>query len=99
MTKLVCWLAAAAAAAALITTAAGAHSWYPHECCHDNDCRPAPCEEMKDTRYDLTWRGVVVFPEPMVRASPDGLCQVCVKEYPDFVPYVPLCVFVPQGVS
>jgi hypothetical protein len=38
----------------------------------------------------LTWRGFIVFPDPMV---PDG-CHVCVKEYPDFVPYMPLCIFI-----
>ena len=28
-----------------ITEAEG-HSWYPHDCCHDNDCKPVPCNEL-----------------------------------------------------
>ena len=43
MPKLVCLLAAALM---LVNGAAVAHSWYPHECCHDKECRPVPCAEL-----------------------------------------------------
>jgi hypothetical protein len=36
------------AAAMLVgATLAEGHSWYSHECCHDTDCHPVPCEEIK----------------------------------------------------
>ena len=28
--------------AQLIVSPAGAHSWYPKECCHNDDCHPVP---------------------------------------------------------
>jgi hypothetical protein len=76
-------------------TAADGHSWYPHDCCHDNDCKPVPCGELSEMRHGLMWRGVVVFNETQVKPSRDQFCHVCVKEQVDMVPYVPLCVFVP----
>jgi hypothetical protein len=85
-----------AAAMMLIgVTAAEGHSWYPHDCCHDNDCKPVPCGELIEMRHGLMWRGVVVFNETQVKPSRDQFCHVCVKEQVDMVPYVPLCVFVP----
>jgi hypothetical protein len=41
---------AAAMMLACITTAEG-HAWYPHNCCHDNDCKPVPCGELVEMRY------------------------------------------------
>jgi len=85
-----------AAAMMLIgVTAADGHSWYPHDCCHDNDCKSVPCGELSEMRHGLMWRGVVVFNETQVKPSRDQFCHVCVKEQVDMVPYVPLCVFVP----
>ena len=53
--------------AQLIVSPAGAHSWYPKECCHNDDCHPVPCGELTTTRYGLSWKGVAVFSEPMIR--------------------------------
>jgi hypothetical protein len=75
--------------------AAEGHSWCPHVCCQDNDCKPVPCNELIQTRDGLTWRGLVYFSGHMVMPSQDQFCHVCVEEYVDMVPYVPLCVFVP----
>ena len=56
--------------AQLIVSPAGAPSWYPKECCHNDDCHPVPCGELTTTRF-------AVFSEPMIRFSPDGACHVC----------------------
>src|SRR5262249_36438702 len=81
-----------AAAMMLIgVTAADGHSWYPHDCCHDNDCKPVPCGELIEMRHSLMWRGVVVFNETQVKPSRDQFCHVCVKEQIDTMPYVPQC--------
>jgi hypothetical protein len=78
-----------------------AHSWYPKECCHDQDCHPVPCAELKiDRKHDsVVWKGLVWFGLHQVRSSLDGQCHVCAKSYTEFVPYVPLCVFVPDVTS
>ena len=68
MSKHLCVLAAAVL---LFNGAATAHSWYPRECCHNDDCHPVPCSELTATRYGLSWKGVAVFSEPMIRLSPD----------------------------
>jgi hypothetical protein len=87
--------AIAAAIVLASISAAEAHSRYPHNCCHDNDCKPMPCNELIQTRDGLTWRGLVYFADHMVKPSQDQFCYVCVKEQVDMMPYVPLCVFVP----
>jgi len=79
-----------------------AHSWYPQECCHDKDCHPVPCAELKvAAKGDVMWKGVLYFSGPMLRDSLDGQCHVCVEEglNASIIPYLPLCVFVPQATS
>ena len=94
--------AMAVAATALIIGTAGAHSWYPHECCHDDDCRPVPCADLHHedagyVRWGRTW-----FPRSMIRLSQDDLCHVCTIEpmvtNAKFGP-TPVCAFVPRGTS
>jgi hypothetical protein len=98
MPKLVCLLATALM---LVTGAATAHSWYPQECCHDNDCRPVPCAELSYHDKDVVWRKHIYFSGSMIRESRDGSCHVCVKEglNAGIIPYLPLCVFVPHATS
>ena len=98
MPKLVCLLAAALM---LVSGAATAHSWYPKECCHDNDCRPVPCAELSYRDKDVVWRKHVYFNGPMIRESKNGDCHVCVQEglNASIIPYLPLCVFVPRATS
>ena len=78
-----------------------AHSWYPQECCHDNDCHPVPCAELSYRDKDVGWRKHIYFSGPMIRESNDGNCHVCVEEglSANIIPYVPLCVFVPKATS
>jgi hypothetical protein len=85
--------------AQMISTVADAHSWYPKECCSDNDCQPVPCAELSRTHLGLKWRDLVYFPEWQTHDSLDQFCHVCVKSYPGFNPYVPICVFVPRVTS
>ena len=95
MGKLVCLLVLAQSSVG----SAGAHSWYPRECCSDNDCRPVPCEELIESRYGLTWRGQVIFNERQTHASLDDRCHVCITSYGFFAPNVPVCVFIPSPTS
>jgi hypothetical protein len=86
----------------LVSDAANAHSWYPRECCHDKDCHPIPCAELKVTANgDVMWKGVLYFSGQMLRDSLDGQCHVCVEEghAARIVPYLPICVFVPHATS
>jgi hypothetical protein len=84
-----------AAALMLVSGAAYSHSWYPHDCCHDGDCRPVPCDELVETRYGIMRRGVVLFNDAQVNASQDQFCDVCAKKQTGTVlPYLPLCAFV-----
>jgi hypothetical protein len=65
----------------LVNGAATAHSWYPHECCSENDCYPVPCAELVLTpEGDVRWKGVLYFRRRMVRLSLDEQCHVCVEE-------------------
>ena len=84
-----------------IVALALAHSWYPRECCHDNDCLPVPCADLSFHDKDVVWRKHLYFTGPMIRESKDGNCHVCVEGglTADIIPYLPLCVFVPQVTS
>ena len=93
MGKLVCLLVVAQ----LISSAAGAHSWYPKECCSDNDCRPVPCAELTKINLGLMWRGLVIFNDMQTRDSRDEFCHVCIKSHAGFD--LPICVFIPLVTS
>lgn len=82
----------------LFSGSACAHSWYPEECCHDDDCRPVPCVELRATSLGLMWRDAVIFNETQTRDSQDQRCHVCVKSFAGFVS-LPICVFVPHVIS
>ncbi len=70
-----------------------AHSWYPGACCHDQDCHPVPCDDIKADGLGLAWGGVI-FTDDMIRDSLDGGCHVCIH----FVGRhrYPYCVFLPK---
>jgi hypothetical protein len=98
MRKLACLLTMAQ----LIVSDAGAHSWYPRECCSDIDCRPVPCAELTKTNLGWMSRGLVIFDEIQTRDSLDQFCHVCVKSsvaYIGLVPYLPICFFIPRVTS
>lgn len=77
-----------------------AHSWYPRECCDDNDCTPADAIST-DVRGDLSVhignRRVWVPKGFNIRPSRDDRIHVCffIDEH-NFL--MPLCLFMPaQG--
>jgi hypothetical protein len=45
------------------------------------------------------WRGLVFFNEMQTHDSLDQSCHVCVKSYPGFISYLPICVFIPLVTS
>jgi hypothetical protein len=51
------------------------------------------------TNLGLMWRGLVIFSEMQIRDSQDQFCHVCVKSYIGFIPYLPICVFIPRVTS
>src|SRR4051812_1216404 len=64
---------------------AGAHSWYPKDCCGGNDCAPAESVlRRNDGSYEVITRGMsVLIPAEYTewKRSPDGRIHVCVREY------------------
>jgi hypothetical protein len=103
MPKHVCLLAAALM---LVSGIATAHSWYPKECCHDQDCRPVPCSEIhqhlekigpwKLFPFSLRWQGMEFY-GPQIRKSLDDECHVCTR--PDESLGGPVCIFIPDTTS
>jgi len=88
---------------ALIPRMAGAHSWYPKECCSNHDCMLADRIET-DARGDriviVGDRRILISPSLPVRSSPDGHVHICFGVFagPDMsahaVDYV-FCLFLP----
>jgi len=74
----------------LSTSQALAHSWYPTECCHDQDCRPVKCEDITETKTGFEYDGVK-FTKSSERPSQDRFCHVCIMGRSG------LCVFTRQG--
>src|SRR5512139_3180235 len=69
---------------------AGAHSWYPMECCHDKDCQQIPSKEVKVLpQGGYQWHEFVI-PQRKVRFAPDNNYHICI-----FNGHV-LCFFAPQ---
>ena len=99
MFKSVTIAAIACAALTLAPAGAAAHSWYPHDCCHDNDCKPADAVET-DRNGDWSVRVGslrIWVPKIMqVRASPDKRAHICYRQDKEFG-YMPLCLFLPTG--
>lgn len=66
-----------------LRTPAWAHSFYPWECCHDQDCWPmgldADAREPEPTATATGWRlhDGIVIPFSETRPSPDGRFHVC----------------------
>lgn len=67
------------------------HSWYPYECCSDQDCRPVPCDEVKEVDGAFFYRETK-FERERVHSSRDGDCHVCITQWG-----VGMCLFVPLG--
>lgn len=91
--------ALASAGLVLAPSASQAHSWYPHDCCHDQDCVPA---NSVDTDHRGDWSVLVgqlriwVPKHFEIRVSPDGRAHICYRKDKEFG-YIPLCLFLPPG--
>lgn len=61
-----------------------AHSWYPKDCCNDQDCHPLEVEDVEVTsegyviRDPLHAHRVYFVPHGKERDSPDGKYHVCI---------------------
>jgi hypothetical protein len=75
----------------LLTTPTKAHEWYPHECCHDEDCHPVACEEITETKEGYRWNGYF-FRKDQSKPSQDNKCHVCI-----FRKNAPQCIFLQQN--
>jgi hypothetical protein len=76
---------------ALLPSAAMAHSWYPVSCCHDQDCKRVPCDELVETQDGYRY-GEVTFSKSAEKPSQDRWCHVCISKAGNG-----LCVFTLQG--
>ena len=89
-------LLAAALALAWVQVAM-AHSWYDHDCCSDNDCKPIEAEDVKTLPdgYEVTFAGRVFqvpYDDPRIKRSKDLGYHAC--EYPK---EELRCLYVPDG--
>ena len=80
-------------------TVAEAHSWYPWECCSDNDCAPITVSETpleKDGGYYLIDGRHISYKE--LKPSPDGKWHLCEQKWPaNPAARKILCVYAPIG--
>jgi hypothetical protein len=87
-----------------LTELAEAHSWYPAECCHDQDCVPVDSVRSVSVAgggQALIVRsklgGVLIAPEFPRRDSKDGRMHICMG--PDGLGnYHVYCLFVPPSM-
>lgn len=77
-----------------LTVPAVGHSWYPAYCCHDEDCRPVPCEDISETPDGFVYDGVK-FAKSAEKPSEDRRCHVCI--YGKGSGRTGLCLFTLQG--
>ena len=83
---------------------AHAHDWYPHECCHDQDCAVVTLlERLPDGRLLVeTQHAVGTVPRGFaIRPSPDGQAHACLRQNGSDVEHygwVVIYLFIP-GVS
>ena len=83
----------------VLPTGAEAHSWYPWECCSDNDCAPITIAETpveKDGGFYLIDGRHISYQE--VKPSPDGAWHLCEQKWPaNPRDRKILCVYAPIG--
>lgn len=79
------------------TTTVLGHSWYPHECCHDNDCFPVPCEDIEILANGNGLYEGFEFAKDKIKNSLDSMCHACIGwEYG--VQKIPRCLFLQNAV-
>lgn len=82
---------------------AGAHDWYPHDCCHDMDCAPvesaglAPMEGTLPQLVVTSKHGrAIVRRGASIRASKDNRMHVCMKRFDPLGEMEVICLFLPS---
>ena len=91
-------------ALALSATTAIAHSWYPWDCCSDNDCAPVQAasyltqaSSSSPVLIVKTIHGVVAVPADFPqKESKDGQMHACMRKEPDGSMKL-LCLFMPPS--
>ena len=89
----------------LVSTPAYSHDWYPHDCCHDQDCSPVdsvnwfvPPGGGKPLMMVTSKHGVgVVLENVSLRESKDSRMHVCLQK-PSSDPFgdsLIICLFIP----
>jgi hypothetical protein len=88
----------------LFLVPASAHSFYPHRCCHGQDCFPIEASEVRVLRnggYQLVHSGEVfahpnsIDPIRKAEFSPDGRYHRCTP-HGDRASIYSICFFVPR---
>jgi hypothetical protein len=81
----------------IFSAPAGAHDWYPIECCSGYDCAPVDQAELRegDTLVVTSKHGTGIVPASMTRReSKDHRMHVCMRKSWDGQMRV-ICVFLP----
>ena len=75
-----------------VTSSAGAHEWYPNNCCGGRDCRVVACDQIHSdgNRWEYSGRFIEKF---KTQVSPDGSCHICSNALSGI-----LCIFLGGGV-
>jgi hypothetical protein len=94
------WLSASLLAVASVP--AGAHSWYPHECCSNYDCRPADAfgTESGGVSFAMVGQHRIDIPSNLFpRTSPDERVHICFRtaggDGDGSTVTWPICLFLP----
>jgi hypothetical protein len=77
------------------TLIAPAHSWYPSQCCGQQDCQPVPCDQLVEDK-DGRWLYIPTgnrFDPLQVKPSEDRYCHVCLG----LIDKRSLCAFIQTG--
>lgn len=75
-----------------LTAGAWAHGWYPKNCCSDDDCKPVPCDELREGDHGVWRYQDKEFQPAQVQPSQDRHCHVCIGKHG-----VPYCAFILFG--
>lgn len=85
---------ALALAAVMLASQALAHSWYPSECCGQQDCKPVPCDQLVEDRDGWLYLPTGNRFAPLqVQPSWDRYCHVCLG----LIDKRSLCAFIHTG--
>ena len=80
-----------------------AHEWYPHECCHDQDCAAVvSLARLADGRLRVeTEHGIAYAPVGFdVRPSPDNKAHACLRDKgppSEHRGWILVCLFLPAA--